>query len=126
MAIPKLLPINPPLPAVAPSPLPDDAHRYEVAITVFHVMKEESATWLFNSDMTLEDVGKKCTETWNIVVRFELNNSPLGEDQPVVLFDPTISRHPGQTIYPVRILGPPHASPTGHSPLVSSCKCIMY
>ena len=64
---------------------------------------------------TLDDVGRKCAETWNVEFRFELNGVPLGLDQPVVLFGPSISRHPGVAIIPVKILGPPHTPPMGAS-----------
>ena len=94
-------------------PIPDETH--EVAITVFHTMKQESATWLFSSVDTLETVGRKCTETWNAEFRFELCHSPLNLGQPVVLHDPTVTHHPGLTIVPVTILGPPHTPNLGAS-----------
>ena len=108
-------PVPPPVsvPEVGIPTILSEETYHEVAITAFHTMKQESATWLFSSVDTLEEVGRKCTAVWNIEFRFELCQSPLRLDQPVVLHDPTITRHPGLTIIPVKIIGPPRTPPNG-------------
>ena len=99
------------------NPPPD---TYDIAIAAHHIQKQESATWLSLLDQTVANVHQVCTSPWNAVFFFRAADDDVIDIQPLVLCDPTISRHSALPIYPILFAGT-----TPDPPYQSSSTCAL-
>ena len=101
-ATPVIIIDSPPRPA---APVRDET--YEVALTLHHIQPQQSATWLFRPDATIEDVRTRCEHTWHMLFVCRCGNVNVDIGQPVVPYDPTINHHHALSISPYS----PHPAP---------------